>query len=899
MTMAHSCRRMSGNLGSGVEALQQARMKLMTSAELREVFLDFFSQRGHLLVRSASLVPEGDPTLLFTGAGMVQFKPYFSGEDEPPSRRLASVQKCFRTTDIDKVGNGHSLTFFEMLGNFSIGDYFKKGAIELAWEFVTEYLKLPRDHLWASIFREDEEAFGLWQEIALPGHRIVRLGREDNFWGPAGETGPCGPCSEIFYDRGPEVGCGREDCAPGCECERFLEIWNLVFMQYDQDAEGTLTPLPQQNIDTGMGLERTAVVMQDVGSVYETDLLAPLIARACDLVGKPYGEEEMVDRSLRIMAEHGRAITFLVADGVLPSNEGRGYVLRRILRRAVRHGKLLGREEPFLDEIASAVIEIMKKQYPELRERESFVLGVVAQEEIGFQQTLAVGTALLEDLMKGVASAGGSLLPGDKVFRLYDTYGFPLELTREMASENGLGLDEAGFEEAMVEQRQRAREAQTFGLATESEFYRPLDLPRTPFLGYERLAAESKIINLARDEKEVNEVAVGDQVAVVLRETPFYAEAGGQVGDTGLTGNSAGEVAVRDTRSPLPGLIVHYGEVKQGTLRRGDAVVARVDEARRLDIARNHTATHLLHRALRDVLGGHAQQAGSEVSPERLRFDFTHLQAVDRGELDDVERLVNEKVREDLPVATKVTDYHSAVASGAFAIFGEKYGDEVRMVSAGDYTRELCGGTHLRATGQIGFFYILSEGSIGRGLRRIEAVTGRGAEEYVRERLSVMERLAAALGGTPADLESNLNNLLSEVDAQRREMREVQRRLAKAETARVLEEVREVNGIKVLAAQVEAPGMETLREMTDWLQTRLGSAVIVLGAVMGGKPGFVAAVTPDLVERGLKADALVREVAAVVGGGGGGRATLAQAGGRDPHLIGEALRLVTSLVTPV
>ena len=897
--MAHSCRRMSGNLGSGVEALQQARMKLMTSAELREVFLDFFSQRGHLLVRSASLVPEGDPTLLFTGAGMVQFKPYFSGEDEPPSRRLASVQKCFRTTDIDKVGNGHSLTFFEMLGNFSIGDYFKKGAIELAWEFVTEYLKLPRDHLWASIFREDEEAFGLWQEIALPGDRIVRLGREDNFWGPAGETGPCGPCSEIFYDRGPEVGCGREDCAPGCECERFLEIWNLVFMQYDQDAEGALTPLPQQNIDTGMGLERTAVVMQDVGSVYETDLLAPLIARACDLVGKPYGEEEMVDRSLRIMAEHGRAITFLVADGVLPSNEGRGYVLRRILRRAVRHGKLLGREEPFLDEIASAVMEIMGEQYPELRERESFVLGVVAQEEIGFQQTLAVGTALLEDLMKGVASAGGSLLPGDKVFRLYDTYGFPLELTREMASDNGLGLDEAGFEEAMVEQRQRAREAQTFGLATESEFYRPLDLPRTPFLGYERLAAESKIINLARDEKEVNEVAVGDQVAVVLRETPFYAEAGGQVGDTGLTGNSAGEVAVRDTRSPLPGLIVHYGEVKQGTLRRGDAVVARVDEARRLDIARNHTATHLLHRALRDVLGGHAQQAGSEVSPERLRFDFTHLQAVDRGELDDVERLVNEKVREDLPVATKVTDYHSAVASGAFAIFGEKYGDEVRMVSAGDYTRELCGGTHLRATGQIGFFYILSEGSIGRGLRRIEAVTGRGAEEYLRERLSVMERMAAALGGTPAELESNLNNLLSEVDAQRREMREVQRRLAKAETARVLEEVRDVNGIKVLAAQVEAPGMETLREMTDWLQTRLGSAVIVLGAVMGGKPGFVAAVTPDLVERGLKADALVREVAAVVGGGGGGRATLAQAGGRDPHLIGEALRLVTSLVTPV
>jgi alanyl-tRNA synthetase len=874
-------------------------MDLMTSAELRGVFLDFFQKRGHLLVRSASLVPEGDPTLLFTGAGMVQFKPYFSGQDEPPSRRLASVQKCFRTTDIDKVGNGHSLTFFEMLGNFSIGDYFKKGAIELAWEFVTQYLRLPPERLWASIFREDEEAFGLWQETALPVDRIVRLGREDNFWGPAGETGPCGPCSEIFYDRGPEVGCGREECAPGCDCERFLEIWNLVFMQYNQAADGTLSPLPQQSIDTGMGLERTAVVMQDVGSVYDTDLLAPLVARACDLVGKPYGDEERADRSLRILAEHGRAITFLVADGVLPSNEGRGYVLRRILRRAVRHGKLLGREEPFLDKIANAVMEIMGEQYPELRERRSFVLGVVAQEETGFQQTLAVGTAMVEELMEGVASEGGSVLPGAEVFRLYDTYGFPLELTREMASEHGLELDEAGFEEAMVAQRQRAREAQTFGLAREGEFYRPLDLPRTSFLGYERLAAPSTIINLARDGTAVNEAAVGDQVAVVLGETPFYAEAGGQVGDTGSIGNNAGEIAVRDTRSPLPGLIVHYGEVTQGALHRGEKVVAQVDEKRRLDIARNHTATHLLHRALRDVLGGHAQQAGSEVSPDRLRFDFTHLQAVARDELDSVERLVNEKIRENLPVVTTVTDYHNAVASGAFAIFGEKYGDEVRMVSAGDYSKELCAGTHLQATGQIGFFRILSEGSIGRELRRIEAVTGRGAEEHVRERLALVESIAAALGGTPAELESSLKSLLNEVDARRREMRELQRRLAKAETARVLEEVYEVDGIKVLAAQVEAPAMETLREMTDWLQARLGSAVIVLGAVIGGKPGFVAAVTPDLVERGLKADALVREVAAVVGGGGGGRATLAQAGGRDPQLIGEALRLVTSLVTPV
>jgi alanyl-tRNA synthetase len=872
-------------------------MKRMTSAGLRRVFLDFFAQRGHAVVPSSSLVPEGDPTLLFTGAGMVQFKPYFSGEESPPSRRLASVQKCFRTTDIDKVGNERSLTFFEMLGNFSIGDYFKKGAIELAWEFVTDYLGLPGDRLSASIYHDDEEAFVLWQEIALPQERIVRLGKEDNFWGPAGETGPCGPCSEIFYDRGPEAGCARPDCAPGCDCERFLEIWNLVFMQYDQDAAGNLTPLPQQNIDTGMGLERTAVVLQGVGSIYETDLFAPLISRASDLVGRTYGEDEMADRSLRIIAEHGRAITFLVADGVLPSNEGRGYVLRRILRRAVRHGRLLEREEPFLDEMARAVIEVMGDQYPELRERESFVLGVVAQEETGFQQTLVVGSGLLHELMDGVEARGAALIPGEDIFRLYDTYGFPVELTREMAAERGLGLDEEGFEKAMVEQRERAREAQTFGLAEQGEFYRRLDLARTRFLGYETIETATKILSLAKDGRAVSEVTEGDQIAVVLSETSFYAEAGGQVGDTGLIGNSDGEIAVADTQSPLPGLIVHYGEVRKGTLTTGATVAARVDEQRRLDIARNHTATHLLHRALRQTLGDHAQQSGSEVSPERLRFDFTHLQAMDRSELDTVERLVNEKIREDLAVTTTVTDYGSAVASGAFAIFGEKYGDKVRMISAGDYSKELCGGTHLQATGQIGIFEVVSEGSIGRGLRRIEAVTGRGAEELNRHRRSLVETMAASLGVTSSEIESSLNALLDEVDSQRKEMRELQRRLARVETARLLEEVRDVRGIKVLAAQVEAPGMETLREMTDWLRDKLGSAVIVLGAIMGGKPGFVAAVTPDLVARGLDADALVREVAAVVGGGGGGRPTLAQAGGRDPQRIGEALSLVPNLVS--
>jgi len=871
-------------------------MKPILGAEIRQAFLDFFAQRKHLVFPSSSLVPEGDPTLLFTGAGMVQFKPYFSGEMEPPSSRLASSQKCFRTTDIDKVGNEHSLTFFEMLGNFSIGDYFKRGAIELAWEFVIEHLELPEDRLWASIYHDDEEAFALWQELALPASRIVRLGKEENFWGPAGETGPCGPCSEIFYDRGREVGCGRAGCAPGCDCERFLEIWNLVFMEYDQDGEGSLTPLPQQNIDTGMGLERTAVVMQGVGSVYETDLFSPIVARASELVGRSYGQVEEVDRSLRIIAEHGRAISFLIGDGVLPSNEGRGYVLRRILRRAVRHGRLLGREGPFLEEIALVVIRLMGEEYPDLKDREGFILGVISQEERGFHHTLAVGSALLEDLIAKVSLEGKGEIPGQEVFRLYDTYGFPVELTREVAREGGLALDEKGFEMAMIEQRKRAREAQSFGLAKQSEFYRRLDLPHTDFLGYEAVETRTEVINLAREGLPVDEVVEGDEVELVLRETPFYPEAGGQVGDTGVVTKADGEVAVSDTQSPVPGLIVHYGSVTRGQMRRGDLVVARVDRDGRLDIARNHTATHLLHKALREVLGEHAQQSGSEVAADRLRFDFTHLQAVTRNRLEEIQRRVNAKIRDNLPVVTQITDYETAIASGAFAIFGEKYGDEVRMVSAGDYSRELCGGTHLDATGQIGFFHILSEGSIGRGLRRIEAVTGRGAEEHIYQSLSLLEGIASRLGAPPVEVEAKANALVEEVESQQKEVLELRRQLARIEMSRVLEEAHEVNGVKVLAAEVEAASMETLREMSDWLRDQLGSAVIVLGAVMKGRPAFVAAVTPDLVDKGLRADRLIKEVAAVVGGSGGGRATLAQAGGRDSERIGEALSLVSKLL---
>jgi alanyl-tRNA synthetase len=871
-------------------------MTSMSSVELRRLFLDFLAARGHHVLPSASLVPEGDPTLLFTGAGMVPLKPYFSGEESPPSKRLASVQKCFRTTDIDKVGNERSLTFFEMLGNFSIGDYFKRGAIELAWEFVTEYLSLGPERLWASIYLDDDEAFDLWRDIALPPERIVRLGKEDNYWGPAGDTGPCGPCSEVFYDRGPEFGCGESSCAPGCDCERFLEIWNLVFMQYNQDTAGELTPLPQQNIDTGMGLERTAVVLQGAGSVYETDLFAPLVDRACELVARRYGEDEAVDRSLRIICEHGRAITFLVADGVLPSNEGRGYVLRRILRRAVRHGKLLGSDEPFLGQIADRVVDVMGDQYPELRKRQSFILGVLAQEENGFQQTLSVGSALLDDLMAQVVQEERRTISGREAFRLYDTYGFPVELISEMADERGLSVDEDGFEQAMAEQRRRAREAQTFGLAAERSYYRSLDLEGTEFLGYETAEASSQIRHLAKNGSAVAEATEGDQVAVVLSRTPFYSEAGGQVGDTGVISRDGAQISVQNTRSPVPGLIVHYGTVTKGSLARGDEVLARVDQERRLDIARNHTATHLLHRALREILGPHAQQSGSEVSSDRLRFDFTHLQAVEPDEIVRIERRVNDKVRENLPVVTTIMDYESAVSSGAFAIFGEKYGDEVRVVSAGDYTRELCGGIHVQATGEIGFFHILGESGIGRGLRRIEAVTGRGAEEFVRERLSLLERVSCTIGGAATELESNVRALLEESEQQRTELRRLQRQLARAQLEAVLDEMCQVDGVKVVAAEVEASRMETLREMTDWVKDRLGSAVVVLGAIIDGKPGLVAAVTPDLLDSGLKADVLVKEVAEVVGGGGGGRPTLAQAGGKDPEKLSEALSLVPALV---
>ena len=873
---------------------------MISASRVRRTFLDYFRAQGHTELPSSSLVPHGDPTLLLTSAGMVQFKPYFMGEAVPPNRRLTTSQKCFRTVDIDTVGNLRNLTFFEMLGNFSIGDYFKRGAITYAWDLLTNGFGLPKDKLWATVYPTDDETFGLWQEIAvLPPERIVRL--HENWWGPAGATGPCGPDTEIFLDRGPSFGCGRDDCKPGCDCERYLEIWNLVLMQFNRQPDGSDVPLPRPSIDTGAGLERLTAVLNGYRSVYETDLFMPIMERAAELVGVRYGQDARTDYSLRVIGDHSRAVTFLVGDGVLPSNEGRGYILRRVLRRAVRHGHFLGLGEPFLTKTASVVAEIMGDAYPELVARRDFILRVIDQEERRFRETLTEGLERLDTLLDGLP---GKVVPGEEAFRLYDTFGFPLDITKDRAAERGFTVDDEGFRVAMEEQRQRARKAKKFGLDAWQEIYRSLALPETTFLGYDSLRAEATVVNLLRDGSSVAEASAGDSVEVVLNQTPFYAESGGQVGDTGVLIGPDGQVAVTDTQKALGGVIVHLGKVSEGVLRVGQTVQASVDEARRLDIARNHTATHLLHRALRATLGEHATQHGSLVAPDRLRFDFSHLQAVTPQELVSIEEQVNAAIRADLPVQTAVLPYREAIEAGATALFGEKYGDTVRMVTVGAdtadhgdfHSRELCGGTHLRHTGQIGFLKIIAEGSIGAGLRRVEAVTGRGAEEYLRQRVGLLDAVSQVLQTSPEAAVTKAQALEAELAAARREAERLQRELAKQRLDALASQVREVRGVKVLAARVEAASLDALREQGDWLRDRLGSAIIVLGAVVAEKPAFVAVVTPDLVARGYRAGDIVKAVAAVTGGGGGGRPEMAQAGGRDAGRLDEALAAVAGLV---
>ncbi|MFH1560117.1 MAG: alanine--tRNA ligase [Chloroflexota bacterium] len=1073
----------------------------MTGDEIREAFLRFFESKGHLRIPSSSLIPAGDPTLLLTNAGMVQFKPYFTGEMTPPQRRLTSAQKCFRTTDIDSVGDSTHLTFFEMLGNFSVGDYFKKEAIEYAWEFLTEHLELEKERLWATVYLDDDEAFGYWTATGIPAERIRRFGEEDNFWGPAGSEGPCGPCSEIHYDFGEGLGCCQPDCGPNCEnpssdgrastghplplgkglkCDRFVELWNLVFTQYYQAPDGSRTPLPTPNIDTGMGLERCAVILQgkrspstEGRSIYETDIFQPLVQKVAELCRREYGHDQDTDYAIRVVAEHARSAAFLIADGVVPGNDGRDYVLRRVIRRAIRYGKKLGLEatensvrgvppssargepvepyersggpahalrqaqgergeeavrgEPFgsaqdmpvepravLPQIAQVVIERMKGQYPDLEERREFVLRVMGLEEERFGETSRKGMERMEgyvlaarilskndvqelrSILAPVLSgpplghpgwysqqAGGLLLDlqqrmrshadalpiveiearlayldvwtpihmsllsllvsfgtqavwggqeqpqvnvdelkeklaelvrlvgsigGNLAFELYDTYGFPVELTAEIAREHGLEVDMEGFQREMEAQRERARAAAgKFGGDFDAvRAYQELGVGSTTFLGYETLSASSVVVGLLIDGQPASQATEGQQVEVVLRETPFYAEMGGQMGDAGeIVGQAlpseegqGSTLRVEDTQTPIAGLTVHRCTVVSGSISLGDTVEAKVDPQRRSDIARNHTATHMLHAALRQVLGTHVRQHGSLVTPDRLRFDFTHVSPLSPEELREVQRLTNEKIRENMPVESHETTYRQAVSQGALAFFGDRYGDRVRVVAVADpstssgqaatFSMEVCGGTHVHRTGDIGLCHIVSESSIGSGLRRIEAVTGRAAEELMASQSATLDELSQRLQISPDQLASRVDGVLAEMEQAQKRAEALERELLKRQVSELPR--KQVAGINVVSGELNVSAVELLREAGDWLKNDIKSGVVALGTVLEGRPAMVVMATADMVAQGFHAGNAVREAAKAMGGGGGGRAETGQAGGREPGKLKDALR---------
>jgi alanyl-tRNA synthetase len=918
---------------------------MMTSAEIRQSFLDFFKGHGHVIVPSASLVPVDDPTLLFTNAGMNQFKDVFLGLGDRPYTRVADTQKCMRVSgkhnDLEDVGHdGMHHTFFEMLGNWSFGDYYKQEAIAWAWEFLTGVCGLPGERLWATVFRDelgelgtDEEAAGFWRsETGIDPDHVLYFGRKDNFWEMA-DTGPCGPCSEIHFDRGPET-CTRQGdsdhtCRVNEDCGRFTELWNLVFIQYDKGADGVLQPLPAKHVDTGMGFERLVAVLQGVDSNYKTDLFMPIIRRVQKMTGHTDAEVEGNIVAYCVIADHGRAATFLVGDGVLPGNEGRNYVLRMVLRRAARFGRKIGLTEPFLAEVAKVVIETMGPHFPELANRRQFILTTITQEEERFLRTLDLGLARLDEELAGLTAEGGTSVPGGVAFRLYDTFGLPLEITRDVAEERGFGVDEAGYQAALDEQRRRARQADTFEFQDEETLKRYTEvlanLQQQGLLGEEGVAhnpyatteLETMVVALLQDGESVKSAREGDWVEVVSAATCFYVESGGQVSDTGFIsaypllppsgeGEEGGvdepvwEIEVQDARRPVPGLIVHAGVVRRGRPRVGDTAWAIVDYERRMDIARNHTATHLLHSELRYILGEHVQQAGSLVAPDRLRFDFTHPAMLTEDELSLVTQSVNDAILVNYPVEISQEGYRQAVSEGVIALFGEKYGDVVRVLRIGwpgePFSQELCGGTHVHETGEIGLFHVISEEGVGAGVRRIEAVTGRVAVELVERRTGILKRTAAYLGVTPEEVDRKALGLLDELQSARKEIGRLQEQSARREFEALLENVQTVAGVSLLSARVTAPSMEVLREMTDWFRDRLSSGVIVLGAVLGERPALVVAVTPDLVERGVDAAKLVRGMAQVVGGGGGGRPALAQAGGRDPNRLDEALNRAPRLL---
>ncbi|MDH7602821.1 MAG: alanine--tRNA ligase [Armatimonadota bacterium] len=877
----------------------------MTSSELRTAYLKFFESKGHLIYPSDSLVPD-DPSLLYTSAGMVQFKPYFVGERVPPCRRIVTCQKCLRTDDIAEVGDAVHHTFFEMLGNFSFGDYFKRESIIWAWEFLTEVLKFNPDHLWTSIYLDDDEAEEIWiKEIGFPKHKIVRLGEDKNYW-PAnapskGPNGPCGPCNEIFLDVKPELGPPEDPTwSIAHDNNRFVEVWNLVFQQFDRQEDGTLKPLPTKNIDTGMGLERTIAVIQGTPTDYETDLFLPIVRKIESMSGVRYGESEASDRCIRVIADHIRSAVFVIGDGVMPSNAGRGSVLRRIIRNAMIKGRKIGLEKDFLAPIVPVVVEIMGSVYREIVDRQGYITKVIAAEEEKFRRTLDAGLERLEDQIAQALASSTKTIDGRAAFTLHDTYGFPIEITREIAAEHGIEVDLEGFEAAMEEQRERAKAASEFGaVMTVGEGSAVAELERTAkpteFVGYELFECEATIVAIVKGSDLVVGASEGDEVEIVLDRTPFYAESGGQVGDTGRLFGECAELEVYDT-TKVSHFFFHKARVKSGSVNVGDAVRAVIDAARRSAIARAHTATHLLHAALRKILGEHALQSGSLVEPDRLRFDFSHFQALTSDELRTIENEVNSMILADAPSSVQVTSLDEARKIGAVALFGEKYGDTVRVVRMGDFSIELCGGTHLCHTSQVGFFKIVSESSIGAGLRRIEAVVGLGAVRYVQNLEDQLREVADILDAAQSEVVTAAQKLTQSLREAKHEIDALKSRTAASAAAELVSSAQEAAGVKYITASVPTCDLSTLRKLIDNVADKLGSGVVVLAGVSDGKVLFLGKVTSDLVSRGFHAGNLLRDVAKVAGGGGGGKPEFAQAGGKDPSKVQEALAKAAELI---
>ncbi|MFH1076822.1 MAG: alanine--tRNA ligase [Pseudomonadota bacterium] len=872
----------------------------MTSGELRREFLAYFEGKGHKRVLSSSLLPHGDATLLFTNAGMVQFKRVFLGEDKRDYIRAATAQKCVRAggkhNDLENVGRtGRHHTFFEMLGNFSFGDYFKEQAIEYAWDLLVNGYKLPVEKLWVSVFERDDDAYNIWKNrIGVPEDRIARMGEKDNFWS-MGETGPCGPCSEILIDQGEAFSCGKPDCRVGCDCDRYLELWNLVFMQFNRDASGVLTPLPRPSIDTGMGLERITAVMQGAQTNYDTDLFMPIIKAIEELSGRSYGSDKSKDISIRVVADHSRAAAFLIGDGILPSNEGRGYVLRRILRRAIRHGRMLGVERPFIHETALKVIEVMSQAYPDLVDAVAYIRKVIINEEERFAVTLEAGLRLLDESLHALKSQGAGIVPGDLIFKLYDTYGFPLDIVQDMVRDDScMTLDIKGFHEAMDAQRVRSR--LSWKGAGKWDGYRCLagQGVKVDFCGYNIEECESGIVWLVKDGNTVEEVREGESVEMVTEATPFYGESGGQVGDQGIISAQNGSIEVKSTLKDPSGIIIHQGIVTRGYLKIGDQATLSVDMATRRAIAANHTATHILHSVLRNVLGAHIKQAGSLVAHDRLRFDFTHFAAVDDETIRRIEILVNERILLNSPVSAEVMDADAGRKTGAIALFEEKYGDVVRVVSIGDFSKELCGGTHARRVGDIGLFAIVSESGVASGVRRIEALTGQAAFAYLRDLADTAKKAAGSLKVQALDLPARLERLVSEHKNLEKELVATKAKMLSGEVSS-LEDIKTINGISVLAKQVTAETPAALRDLADKARDRIKSGVIVLGSVANDKAFLVSVVTKDLTSR-YHAGEIIKKISAIVGGTGGGRPDMAQAGGNNPELLSKALEKVYDFI---